>query len=49
MHKSGYVHRDLSGGNLIWMEGLNITKITDMEYGKKFLSNQGVGDRKTVS
>ncbi|KAK0470890.1 hypothetical protein IW261DRAFT_1671976 [Armillaria novae-zelandiae] len=44
---SGYVHRDLSGGNLIWMEGLNVTKITDMEYGKKFLSNQGVGDRKT--
>ncbi|KAK0211957.1 hypothetical protein IW262DRAFT_344149 [Armillaria fumosa] len=47
MYKSGYVHRDLSGGNLIWMEGLNVTKITDMEYGKKFLSNPGVGDRKT--
>ncbi|KAK0471147.1 hypothetical protein IW261DRAFT_1344791 [Armillaria novae-zelandiae] len=37
------VHRDLSGGNLIWMDGLNITKITDMEYGKNFLFNPGVG------
>ncbi|KAK0199613.1 hypothetical protein DFS33DRAFT_177630 [Desarmillaria ectypa] len=46
MYKGGYVHRDLSGGNLIWMEGSSITKITDMEYGKKFLSGQGVGDRK---
>ncbi|PBK71530.1 hypothetical protein ARMSODRAFT_1002646 [Armillaria solidipes] len=47
MYKGGYVHRDLSGGNLIWMEGSNITKITDIEYAKKFLSDPGIGDRKT--
>ncbi|KAK0443347.1 uncharacterized protein EV420DRAFT_1277980 [Desarmillaria tabescens] len=49
MYKGGYVHRDLSGGNLIWMEGSKITKITDMEYSKKFLSDRGVGDRKTAN
>ncbi|KAK0186266.1 hypothetical protein F5146DRAFT_882885, partial [Armillaria mellea] len=35
IYKSGYVHWDLSGGNLIWIEDMNITKITDIEYGKK--------------
>ncbi|KAK0433467.1 hypothetical protein EV421DRAFT_1718641 [Armillaria borealis] len=49
MYKGGYVHQDVSGGNLIWMEGSNITKITDIEYAKKFLSDPGIGDRKTVS
>lgn len=37
MHKAGYVHRDLSTGNLFWMEngkGEGRGKISDFEYAR---------------
>jgi hypothetical protein len=37
MHKAGWVYRDFSVGNVIWVEGVG--KLGDFEYAKKIDSN----------
>ena len=44
--RKGYVHRDISPGNIIFYEGR--AKLSDLEFAKKYMSG-ALSDVRTVS
>jgi ABC-type siderophore export system fused ATPase/permease subunit len=52
LYMAGYIHRDVSIGNIIMVKDSNgniIGKLSDMEFAKRFDSDQSNPDLKTVS
>jgi len=51
MYLAGWVHRDISGGNILWYDdktGNSRGILSDLEYAKKDTSDGGCSDPKTV-
>lgn len=45
MHSSGWVHRDISAGN-IFVDDSSNARIGDLEYAKKYLNNESMDNKR---